>query len=128
MAARRSAGRRGEADAMASAQRRSRRPRRIRRRWLAGALLALVAFLYWRPVSNYLHTRQALEHRRVEVRQLRAQKAALEGRLATARSTAALEREARRLGLVEPGQHLYIVKGIRGWRRTHGATLGGGGG
>jgi cell division protein FtsB len=101
--------------------------RRIPRRWIALALLALVAFLYWRPVSSYVNTRRSLTERRAEVRSLRAQNVALERRLTASESTAALERQARSLGLVKPGQHLYIVKGIPGWLRTHRATLGGGG-
>jgi hypothetical protein len=41
-------------------------------------------------------------------------------------STKALEREARRIGLVRPGQRLFIVKGIKAWRRAH-ATVSGDG-
>jgi cell division protein FtsB len=88
--------------------------------------LLLVAVLYWRPVSSYLSTRAALDHRRAEVRSLQAEKGALERRLAASTSDAALAREARRLGLIRPGQHLYIVKGIGAWLRAHRDTLGGG--
>jgi hypothetical protein len=28
-------------------------------------------------------------------------------------------REARRLGLVKPGERLFIVKGIAAWRKNH---------
>ena len=31
----------------------------------------------------------------------------------------ALTREARRIGYVKPGERLFIVKGIAGWRRQH---------
>jgi cell division protein FtsB len=90
-------------------------------------VVVLAAFLYWRPVTSYVHTRHALAQRRAEVGALRAQKEALERRLAASTTTGALERQARRLGLVAPGQHLYIVKGIPRWLRTHRATLAGGG-
>ena len=32
---------------------------------------------------------------------------------------ATLVRGARRLGLVKPGEHLFIVQGIQEWRRAH---------
>ena len=106
---------------------RRRRSRRIAPRWLALGLLALVAFLYWRPVSNYVETHTMVEQRRAEVRSLRAQNRTLERRLAASSSRAALAREARRLGYIEPGQHLYIVTGIPGWKAARGATLDRGG-
>jgi cell division protein FtsB len=43
---------------------------------------------------------------------------ALERRLAVARQPDAVERQARRLGLVRPGERLFVVKGIRAWRRS----------
>ena len=85
---------------------------------------ALVLFFYYRPLRNYVHTRSALVERRAEVRKLRAQKTALELQLSLSTSTSALAGEARRLGFVEPGQHLYIVKGINAWLRAHRASIG----
>jgi cell division protein FtsB len=93
------------------------------RRWLAVGAVVLVAFLYWRPIARYVDARSSLAERRAEVRALRREKAALVRRLAVSTSTDALAREARRLGFVEPGQHLYIVKGIPGWLRAHAASL-----
>lgn len=89
------------------------------RRWLVLGAVVLVAFLYWKPISRYVATRAALESRRAEVRQLRRERAALQRRLAASTSSEALAREARRLGFVKPGQHLYIVKGIDAWLRAH---------
>jgi cell division protein FtsB len=109
--------------------RRKRRPARstLALRWLAVGAIALVAFLYYRPVRTYLDTRGRLEERRAEVRNLQAQKRALERRLAASTSSAALVREARRLGYVRPGEHLYIVKGIPQWRRVLRTSMGGDG-
>jgi cell division protein FtsB len=97
------------------------------RRWLVLGAVVFVAFLYWRPISKYLETRSALAQRRAEVTQLRRQKAVLEQRLAASTSIDALAREARRLGYVKPGQHLYIVKGIPAWLRAHAANVRDGG-
>jgi cell division protein FtsB len=101
--------------------RRSRRPpkSRLALRWLGVGVLCLVAFLYFRPVRAYFHTRHALEQRSVEVRRLSQQKQRLQRLLAASTSDAALEREARRLGLVKPGEQLFIVKGIERWKQQH---------
>jgi cell division protein FtsB len=102
--------------------RRSRRPpkSRLALRWLGVAVLCLVAFLYYRPAQTYFRTRHTLEQRGVDVRQLAQQKQRLQRLLDASTSDAALEREARRLGLVKPGEQLFIVKGIERWKREHG--------
>jgi len=86
-------------------------------RLLALGGLVLVAFLYWKPTGSYLHTKKQLNVRQAEVRSLRTEKAQLEKRLAQAGTTEQLVREARRLGLVKPGERLFIVKGIAAWRK-----------
>jgi cell division protein FtsB len=104
---------------------RGRRPPRstLFLRWAGVGALALVGLLYYRPLRTYVHTHKALDARRAEVRTLEAQKRSLEHRLALAGSLTALQREARRLGYVKPGEQLYIVKGIGAWRRQLRATL-----
>ncbi len=105
--------------------RRNKPPRStIALRWAGVAALALVAFLYYRPLNSYLSTRSALEQRSAEVSHLQAEHDALSRRLTRSTSTAALERAARHLGLVRPGERLYIVKGINAWLRTHPSRLG----
>jgi cell division protein FtsB len=109
------------------ARARSRKPRPRRRvprgrfllRWLGVGVLVFIAFLYSQPLRSYLSTRDALEQRSEEVRQLRAKKERLERRLEAGETPAALMREARRLGYVKPGERLFIVKGINSWRRKH---------
>jgi cell division protein FtsB len=107
------------------AKRPPRRRPRIRLRWIAVALLCLTAFLYWRPVANYVETRASVERRRAEVSRLRAEKVRLERQLAASTSPEALAREARRLGMIEPGQHLFVVKGVRRWLREREARTAG---
>ena len=53
------------------------------------------------------------------MRALRAEKTRLEKRLAQAGTRQQLIREARRLGLVKPGERLFIVRGIPTWRKHH---------
>jgi cell division protein FtsB len=83
---------------------------------VAGVVLA--GLLYYHPVHSYLKTRDALAGKRAEVRALAAENQTLTGRLALAGSVTTLVRRARRLGLVKPGERLFIVKGIATWRQT----------
>jgi cell division protein FtsB len=90
---------------------------------LAGGV-GLLALLYYKPVRAYLHTHRTLVQRSAEVRSLEAHKQALERRLALSHSEESLVRAARGLGLVEPGERLFIVKDIAQWLRAHGAAHG----
>jgi len=88
-------------------------------RLLALGGIALIGFLYWKPIKTYFQTKQELDRRQAEVADLRAQKRRLEQRIETSLSGEGLVREARRLGLVQPGERLFIVKGIEAWRAKH---------
>jgi cell division protein FtsB len=114
---------------VAKAKRRPTRPRRRVPvvRWAALATLAIVALLYYRPLKSYVETRSALIERRSEVRQLRAKRNELARRLEDADTPEALARRARKLGLVRPGEQLFIVKGIEEVRRKARTRIGGGG-
>lgn len=90
-------------------------------RWSVVATALFVAFLYYRPLSSYVQTRASLNERTAEVRVLREEKTRLEVRLADSATVAALAREARRMRLVRPGERLYIVRGIKEWRRAQAA-------
>jgi cell division protein FtsB len=104
------------------------RPSRYRR-WLAVAVVGLVAFLYYKPLTSYFHARKELAQAQSELRTLETQQARLERRLAAQTSDATLLREARRLGYVKPGERLFIVKGIPEWRaaRRAASSIGGDG-
>jgi cell division protein FtsB len=99
------------------------------RRWLAIAAVGLVAFLYYRPLTSYFETRSQVAKAQAELRTMQAQQTRLERRLASQTSDATLEREARRLGYVKPGERLFIVKGIPEWRaaRKQPSSIGGDG-
>lgn len=104
---------------MPKSKRRASRPRgRLPMlRWLALGTLAVVALLYYRPVKSYMETRSSLEQSQAEVRGLRARRDELARRLAETDTPEALERRARKLGLVKPGEQLFIIKGIPEWRK-----------
>jgi cell division protein FtsB len=84
-------------------------------RWLAVGALVLLGLLYARPLRSYLNTKHDLAKRATDVRTLKADRRALQHRLAESTSSEALTRQARRLGLVRPGERLFIVKGVSAW-------------
>ena len=88
-------------------------------RLLALAGLVLIALLYWQPLHSYRHARDVLDRRQGEVARLQQQQQQLQGRIDTVDSGHVLVREARRLGLVKPGERLFIVRGIAAWRHKH---------
>jgi cell division protein FtsB len=88
-------------------------------RLLAIGALLLVAFLYWKPMHSYARAKHDLQVRRSQVQALQTEKTRLEQKIARANTTPELIREGRRLGLVRPGEQLFIVRGISAWRRNH---------
>jgi hypothetical protein len=102
-----------------------RRPARssVLRRWLAVGALVLFALLYYRPLKAYVDARSELGHRSQVVHQLQADKQRLEQRLGSSTSPATLSREARALGYVRKGEHLFIVMGIHQWRARERASM-----
>jgi cell division protein FtsB len=102
-----------------------RRPARaaVARRWFAVGALVLVGLLYYRPLKAYVDARGELAQKRAAVQVLRQEKQRLERRLGSSTSLATLAREARALGYVRPGEHLFIVKGINQWRKRERASM-----
>jgi hypothetical protein len=91
----------------------------IARRWLAVILIGLIGYAYYHPLRSWIATRDELSSRSAEVKRLSEQKRELQQRLQFSASTDALAHEARRLGYIRPGEHLFIVKGIQAWRNAH---------
>jgi hypothetical protein len=106
-------------------RKKGRRPARsvVVRRWLAVGALLLVALLYYRPLKAYVDARGEQSRRQAVVHQLQADKARLERRLGSSTSLGTLAREARALGYVRPGEHLFIVRGIEQWRKRERASM-----
>jgi cell division protein FtsB len=88
-------------------------------RLLALGAIVVAGLLYWKPLHSYFHTRDVLNRRQAEVTKLERRQQQLETRIETVDSGHVLVREARRLGLVKPGEQLYIVRGIPAWRKKH---------
>jgi cell division protein FtsB len=82
---------------------------RVSRVTLLVVLLGIL-FLYVGPARSYWSTVQEAKHRRAEVGALKRENAKLRARRAALGNPVALEREARRQGMVRPGERSYVVK------------------
>ncbi len=102
------------------ARRRTRRS--VLRRWAALGALGLVALLYYQPLRAYVGARSQEAAQAAAVRRLRDEQRSLERRVKRSSSLTVLAAEARTLGYVRPGEHLFIVKNIREWRREQHAS------
>ena len=67
---------------------------------------------YLNPMVNLLEAWQGSKSSEQQLAQLKQEKVDLTRELRDASSPASLEREARRLGMVKPGEHAYVVKGL----------------
>jgi cell division protein FtsB len=99
---------------------RSRRKRRSRLlRLLALVVIGVIAFAYIQPVRSYLRAKDQVAARRAELGTLERQKREMARRLALSETDQFVVQEARRIGLVRPGERLFIVTGLQGhesWR------------
>jgi cell division protein FtsB len=93
-------------------------PSRIR--WDRVGRIALVLVLfgvlvsYLNPLVNLVEAWQGSKSSEQQLTQLKQEQTQLRGQLREVSSPATLEREARRLGMVEPGEHAYVVHGLPG--------------
>lgn len=84
---------------------------RVARTALLIVMLVLL-WLYVGPMRSYVDARQEAAQRSAEVRELRKEHKELRERRAELRQDAALEREARELGMVRPGERSFVVRGL----------------
>lgn len=82
----------------------------------AGLLLVLgvILLLYISPVSHWLAQSETADRQRSEIRDLRREHDELRDRVASLRGQEAIEREARRLGMVREGERAVVVENLPG--------------
>ena len=90
-----------------------RRPSRskLALRWVGAAILVAIALSYIHPLTSYRHAQQEVRDRQAAIAALERDNADLTKKLMDAGKSEYVVREARRLGLVREGEHLFIVKG-----------------
>lgn len=84
---------------------------RVGRVALLAVLLGVLA-LYVGPARSWISTLGESKARAAEVDRLERENAKLRDRKAELQNPRALEREARRLGMVRPGERAYVVEGL----------------
>jgi cell division protein FtsB len=82
-------------------------------RWALIGVFALVLYLYIGPALSWISTYREAGRQRSQVAELRVENQKLRERKAALTSPGALEREARRLGMVKKGERAYIIEGIK---------------
>lgn len=99
---------------------RRRRPSlsRLALRWLGLAVVLVIALGYVQPLRAYLDARDEVALRQADIAVLDGERQRLERRLEFTGTDAFIEREARRLGLVRPGERLFIVKGVESAKKA----------
>jgi cell division protein FtsB len=87
-------------------------------RWDRIGRIALVLVLfgvlvsYLNPVVNLIDAWTDSKAGEEQLAQLREENASLQQQVREASSPLTLEREARRLGMVQPGEHAYVIRGL----------------
>ena len=91
-----------------------RRPSRskLALRWIGAAILFVIALSYIHPLTSYRHAQQEVRDRQAAIAVLERSNAELTKKVLDAGKSEYVVREARRLGLVREGEHLFIVKGV----------------
>lgn len=70
---------------------------------------AAIVLLYIPPVTHWIEQRRTAAHGKTEMQHLQRENDMLRGRMRQLSGTDALEREARRLGMVRRGERPYVV-------------------
>jgi cell division protein FtsB len=81
-------------------------------RWALLFVLGLVVYLYIGPAWTWISTYGEARTKRGEVAALQAENARLRAARADLARPSALEREARRLGMVRAGERAYVIQAL----------------
>ena len=80
-------------------------------------MLLAVAVGYVQPLRAYRDASANVAAKNAEVEQIAEANVRLEQSIGETETPEFVEREARKLGLVKPGERLYIVTGIDEWKK-----------
>ncbi len=105
------------------ARRASKKRRRISKparalRWIGLVVLLAAAVGYVQPLRAYRDATADVAARRAQIGRITYANAQLEQRIDETETPEFVEREARKLGLVKPGERLFIVTGIDEWKHA----------
>jgi hypothetical protein len=78
---------------------------------MMGVVVA-IAISYVGPVRGYLAQREALRSQEAQLRAMEARRDRLAAEVRALATLPVLEERARKLGMVRPGEHAFIVQGL----------------
>jgi cell division protein FtsB len=73
-------------------------------------VLFVIVLLYIRPVAHWVQQRGTAAHSRADLRDLQAEHARLEARMRQLSGPGAVEREARKMGMVRQGERPFVIE------------------
>ena len=77
------------------------------------ATLGIILLLYIPPAKRWIEQSATAGHQKAELEELQREQGELKQRLSALRDPTALEREARRLGMVKAGEQSYVIENLR---------------
>jgi cell division protein FtsB len=75
------------------------------------AMLGAIVLLYVAPVKAWIQQSGTRQHEEQRLEQLKQENARLESRLGYLKRPDSVDREARRLGMVKPGERAFVLPG-----------------
>ncbi len=79
-------------------------------RWALLGLVGVLLLMYVAPVRSFLATRDRSASQSAQLRSLKAEHATLAARRAELSKPGAIEIQARRAGMVKPGERAFVVR------------------
>ena len=73
-------------------------------------VLGVILLLYIRPLTHWVQQRSTAEHSREDLQRLRKENRRLDRRLRQLTGPAAIEAEARKMGMVKQGERAYVIE------------------
>lgn len=73
------------------------------------AMLGMIVMLYISPVKHWIQQSGTAQHQEQRLAELKRENARLEGRLRYLNRPDAIDREARRLGMVKRGERAFVL-------------------
>jgi cell division protein FtsB len=75
-------------------------------------VLCAVLLSYISPVSHWLRQSDTAKHEEAELAELQGENSELKDRIADLKRPLALEREARKLGMIKEGERAYVIENL----------------
>jgi cell division protein FtsB len=81
-------------------------------RWALLTVLLAVLLAYISPISHWMKQSATAKHEEAQLRELQSENARLKHRVEDLKRPVALEREARKLGMVKEGERAYVIENL----------------